>query len=100
MKLQITLISLFLALTSCKSLPVNTSAAIPLPDTTKEYTFKLHLVDDMNGYQGLHLLEKTTGVHHIWLLKKKYPYCLQHEIRHVLEGNFHAGRSSLDDCFQ
>ena len=29
---------------------------------------------------------------------KKYPMCLQHEIRHCIEGNFHAGRKSNEDC--
>ena len=28
----------------------------------------------------------------------KYPLCLLHEIRHCLEGNWHEGRDSFEDC--
>lgn len=31
---------------------------------------------------------------------REYPYCLQHEVRHCLEGNFHQGRKSGEDYFQ
>jgi len=29
---------------------------------------------------------------------KKYPICLQHEIRHCIEGNWHEGRETDEDC--
>lgn len=31
---------------------------------------------------------------------KKYPICLQHEVRHCIEGNFHEGKPSDEDCFE
>lgn len=31
---------------------------------------------------------------------KQYPICLQHEIRHCIEGNWHQGYESNDDCFE
>lgn len=31
---------------------------------------------------------------------KKYPMCLQHEIRHCIEGNWHEGYKSDADCFE
>lgn len=30
---------------------------------------------------------------------RKYPVCLQHEVRHCLEGDWHVGRDTTDDCF-
>lgn len=30
---------------------------------------------------------------------KKYPICLQHEIRHCIEGNWHKGRETDEDCY-
>lgn len=30
---------------------------------------------------------------------RKYPQCLQHEIRHCIEGNWHEGdKTNFDDC--
>ena len=29
---------------------------------------------------------------------KRYPQCLLHEIRHCVEGNWHEGRNSTEDC--
>lgn len=30
---------------------------------------------------------------------REYPMCLQHEVRHCIEGNFHEGKKSDEDCF-
>lgn len=32
------------------------------------------------------------------IILKRYPACLLHEIRHCLEGNFHPGTESSEDC--
>lgn len=29
---------------------------------------------------------------------RKYPQCLLHEIRHCVEGNWHEGRNTTEDC--
>lgn len=29
---------------------------------------------------------------------RKYPRCLQHEVRHCYEGNWHAGRKTAAEC--
>jgi len=34
----------------------------------------------------------------IEILRDRYPYCLHHEIRHVFEGDWHAGRESIEGC--
>ena len=30
---------------------------------------------------------------------REYPVCLQHEVRHCLEGDWHGNRASNRDCF-
>lgn len=32
------------------------------------------------------------------IILRKYPQCLLHEIRHCIEGNWHEGKASHDDC--
>lgn len=29
---------------------------------------------------------------------RQYPVCLAHEVRHCLEGDWHAGKNSTEDC--
>lgn len=31
---------------------------------------------------------------------REYPTCLQHEVRHCLEGNWHYGRDTTEDCYE
>lgn len=31
---------------------------------------------------------------------QQYPVCLQHEMRHCIEGDWHQGYESDDDCFE
>jgi len=31
---------------------------------------------------------------------REYPVCLQHEVRHCIEGNWHKGIETTDDCFK
>ena len=35
---------------------------------------------------------------HCVIILRQYPICLLHEIRHCLEGNWHEGRTSDEDC--
>lgn len=32
------------------------------------------------------------------IILRKYPQCLLHEVRHCIEGNWHEGKESHDDC--
>ena len=32
------------------------------------------------------------------IILREYPKCLLHEIRHCVEGNWHSGRDTLEDC--
>lgn len=33
------------------------------------------------------------------IVLREYPYCLQHEVRHCLEGEWHGNAPNDDDCF-
>ena len=33
------------------------------------------------------------------ILLRKYPECLLHEMRHCIEGDWHPGRETDEDCF-
>ena len=33
------------------------------------------------------------------ILLRKYPECLLHEVRHCIEGEWHKGRETDEDCF-
>lgn len=32
------------------------------------------------------------------IILREYPKCLLHEVRHCIEGNWHEGRDTLEDC--
>lgn len=34
----------------------------------------------------------------IKILRKHYPFCLKHEVRHGFEGDWHPGRQTTEDC--
>ena len=83
---------LILLLTAC-------STPLPIPDIDgKTYTFKIHLVDDLQGYEGLHVYDKKLDLHGIWILKDDYPGCLLHEILHIINDDWHEGRVSTEYC--
>ena len=33
------------------------------------------------------------------IILSEYPYCLQHEVRHCLEGQWHGDQPNDEDCF-
>jgi len=87
------LLALFLM--GCTSQP-----SLSIPDIDgKTYTFKIHLVDDLQGYKGLHVYDDNLDLHSIWILKGNYPGCLLHEILHVLDDKWHDGRVSEEYCY-
>lgn len=79
---------------------------IPIDETT--HNIQVELKDEIvfNGEKvlGLHQTvyrgDPLKVVHLIYLLRNLYPLCLQHEIRHVLEGRFHDDVPSEEDCFK
>ena len=40
----------------------------------------------------------THGVCTIQIRRETYPDCITHEVRHAIEGNWHAGRETTEDC--
>lgn len=51
------------------------------------------------GYAGVaHMKYKDGVIYECAVTLRKYPICLAHEVRHCLEGDFHPGRRSTEDC--
>ena len=45
----------------------------------------------------LGMAKESGGLCFIYL--REYPYCLQHEVRHCLEGAWHGSQPNSEDCF-
>ncbi|MFC3608571.1 hypothetical protein [Stutzerimonas tarimensis] len=73
----------------------------PEPVARTEALIHVRLVDEIDYKPGTHAFGKTQCANNVCvveLLKSHYPYCLGHEIRHVFEDSWHAGRESLESC--
>lgn len=55
-------------------------------------------IDYKPGTEAYGLTRCANDVCILQILRDRYPYCLQHEIRHAIEGNWHAHRETLEDC--
>ena len=67
------------------------------PFKLQKYTSTIVIEEDAE----LETLGRQQTVGGICFIKlKKYPTCLQHEVRHCIEGNFHEGRKSDEDCYE
>ena len=78
-------------LTACSTTPYTIS--------DRDFYFHLELVKSFpNSYQ--HGLAQWDG-QQCWvtLIKDQYPMCLQHEVRHCIEGKWHTEKWNNDDCF-
>jgi len=65
----------------------------------RDFWFHLELVERLPAlYQ--HGLAQWDG-QQCWvtLIKSEYPRCLQHEVRHCIEGQWHTEEWNNDDCF-
>lgn len=61
----------------------------------------VHLVDHIDyrsDTKAYGLTRCANNVCTLEILRDSYPYCLQHELRHAFEGNWHANRETLEDC--
>ena len=72
-----------------------------LPVNQEPMRIRVQLVPSIlhDGKQVSGLAIQGDGWCDVKLLEEEYPRCLQHEIRHCLEGNFHEGYRSYEDCF-
>lgn len=68
------------------------------PAPVLERTASIITIKINPGLQSLGLATWTGDLCTITL--RKYPVCLQHEVRHCLEGNWHAGRETAEDCYE
>ena len=71
------------------------------PVSRDEALIHVRLVDRIDykpGTQAYGLSRCANGVCVIEILRDRYPFCLNHEIRHVFEGDWHAGRESIEGC--
>lgn len=74
------------------------------PDPTSinqiDFDLKIRLVDEVRYNDAIvsGLSEWGEGWCIVTLPVDEYPRCLQHEIRHCIEGDFHAGHKSYEDC--
>ena len=68
---------------------------------TDKTTVVVELVDrvDNQGSYGMAVWSDDYKRCHVRVLKSIYPHCITHEIRHCFEGDFHAGRDSIADCY-
>ena len=72
------------------------------PPTIQRTDVLVHikLVDhiDYKGHQAYGLTTCGGPVCEVQILRDRYPFCLLHEIRHVIEGDWHEGRETTWDC--
>lgn len=71
------------------------------PISRDEALIHVRLVDRIHykpGMKAYGLSRCANNVCVIEILRDRYPYCLHHEIRHVFEGDWHAGRESIEGC--
>ena len=74
------------------------------PNPENKFSFKLQkytstiVIEEDTELETLGRQQTVGGICFIKL--KKYPTCLQHEVRHCIEGNFHEGRKSDEDCYE
>ena len=74
-------------------------AACDLVDNVEFDKFNSRVVIEEDS--TLDVLGRQQTVGGVCFIKlKKYPMCLQHEIRHCIEGNWHEGYKSDADCFE
>ncbi len=64
------------------------------------YSFKINLVDTLpDNRSGLYTYDKRLDMHYIWLIKSEFPRCLEHEILHIFDRDWHKGRVSTEYCY-
>jgi len=87
-----------LALFMCIML-VACSSAPTYNINAKDFWFSLRLVDEMPEY-WIHGIAEWDNIQcRVTLVRQEYPRCLQHEVRHCLEGGWHGNYYNSDDCF-
>lgn len=76
----------------------NEPSRTPTRDEALIHVRLLDRIDYKPDAQAYGLSRCANGACVIEILRKHYPYCLGHEIRHVFEGQWHEGRETLEGC--
>ena len=69
---------------------------VPFP---QQRTLAIEVRELRGGDEKLLAYMERTGNSCVIYLRQ-YPVCLQHEMRHCFEGNFHEGHTSDEDCYK
>lgn len=80
-------------LTGCDS---NAFGHPPATLKRSEFTVKVREAELAANVYGLSVWDEAGQTCHVILLQ--YPTCLLHEIRHCIEGNWHPGDETTEDC--
>lgn len=90
---KLTLPILLLGLVACSEQPQVKEEVKPF----KTFTGPIVVEQDVD----LPTLGRQQTVGGVCFIKlKQYPICLQHEVRHCIEGDWHKGVKSDEDCFE
>ena len=84
-----------LLLTGCNQAPAQIERT--------EALVHIKLVDSIDykpGYDALGLSRCANNVCIVEIRRDLYPQCLTHEIRHVIEGDWHKGRETAEGCYE
>jgi hypothetical protein len=90
-----------LVLAAAMVLPGCASESAPPAIIRDDVLIHVRLVDQIEykpGTEAFGLARCANDVCVLEILRDRYPFCLQHEIRHAFEGDWHPDRETLDDC--
>lgn len=88
-------LAIALALPGCAS---NEPARVLVRNDVLLHVRLVDHIDYKPGTQAFGLTRCTKNVCVVEILRDRYPLCLQHEIRHVFEGDWHGSRETLEGC--
>ncbi len=71
---------------------------IPIRDEAMIHVRLVDHIDYKPGIRAYGLSRCANGVCTVEILRDHYPYCLDHELRHVFEGDWHAGHDTVEGC--
>lgn len=88
-------LAIVLVLSGCAA---DEAARVPVRDDVLLHVRLVEHIDYKPGTKAFGLTRCANDVCVVEVLRDSYPYCLQHEIRHIFEGDWHANRESIEGC--
>jgi hypothetical protein len=88
-------LAIVLVLSGCATDEV---ARVPVRNDVLLHVRLVEHIDYKPGTEAFGLTRCANDVCVVEILRDRYPYCLQHEIRHIFEGDWHAHRESIEGC--